>query len=139
MDERKRESMVAYLRRKMVEFGIKPADIAASLAADQERARAVRYRNAFGHSWDGNGEAPQWVIQAMSAGQSLEHFSIAEVVADELGKHQNTDWCNDPFAGTPLPPSNPETSRPLNAQIFSQREAAEPTASLEWCFLAACN
>jgi hypothetical protein len=26
---------------------------------------------------------PQWVIQAMSAGQSLEHFSIASVVADE--------------------------------------------------------
>jgi hypothetical protein len=50
MDERKRESIVAYLRRRMAEFGIEPEDIATSIAADQERLRAVRFRDASGNT-----------------------------------------------------------------------------------------
>jgi len=33
MDERKRDSMIAYLRHRMEERGIKPEDLAAVLAA----------------------------------------------------------------------------------------------------------
>jgi DNA-binding protein H-NS len=102
MDERKRESIVAYLRRRMAEYEITSDDIAASIAADQERARAARYRDAAGHTWDGKGVPPQWVVQATAAGQSLQHFAITE--AGE-GKSTNThamDWRNDPFAGTRL-------------------------------------
>lgn len=102
MDERKRESIVAYLRSKMAEFGIKPEDVAISIAADQERLRAVRYRDAFGHTWDGKGNAPQWVVQATSAGQSIEHFATSEKPAPENGKRTTVDWRNDPFAGTHL-------------------------------------
>jgi DNA-binding protein H-NS len=34
MDERKRESIAAYLRRRMIEFDISPEDLAASIAAE---------------------------------------------------------------------------------------------------------
>ncbi|HKT97239.1 MAG TPA: H-NS histone family protein [Paraburkholderia sp.] len=102
MDERKRESIVAYLRRRMAEFGIEPDDLASSIAADQERMRAARYRDAAGNTWDGKGNAPQWVVQATSAGQSVEHFAIAGTTEEKSGKHAGVDWRNDPFAGTRL-------------------------------------
>ncbi|MFD1561823.1 H-NS family nucleoid-associated regulatory protein [Paraburkholderia silviterrae] len=108
MDERKRESIVAYLRRRMAEFEIEPEDIAASIAADQEQLRAARYRDAIGNTWDGKGDAPQWVIQATSAGQSLEHFAIGGTTAQEPVKRNSVDWRNDPFAGTKLATIKPE-------------------------------
>ena len=102
MDERKRESIVAYLRRRMAEFGIDPDDLAESIARDQRRQGEARYRNAAGETWDGKNEVPQWLQQAISAGQSLEHFAVNEV-ADQLPtKHSGVDWRNDPFAGTRL-------------------------------------
>lgn len=102
MDERKRESIVAYLLRRMAEFGINPEDIATSIAADQERLRAVRFRDASGNTWDGKGAPPQWVVQAISAGQSLEHFAIDGASNRDSGKLTGANWRNDPFAGTRL-------------------------------------
>ncbi|MFX1767751.1 H-NS family nucleoid-associated regulatory protein [Paraburkholderia sp. A1RI-2L] len=102
MDERKRESIVAYLRRRMAEFEIQPEDIASSIAADQERLRAVRFRDASGNTWDGKGAPPQWVVQAISAGQSLEHFAIDGASNRDAGGRTGADWRNDPFAGTRL-------------------------------------
>ena len=102
MDERKRESIVAYLRRRMAEFGIEPEDIATSIAADQARLREVRFRDASGNTWDGKGTPPQWVVQATSAGQSLDHFAIDCASTRDPGKRTGTDWRNDPFAGTRL-------------------------------------
>ncbi|CAB3801557.1 hypothetical protein LMG28688_05378 [Paraburkholderia caffeinitolerans] len=108
MDERKRDSIVAYLRRRMAELGIEPDDIAASIAADQERLRAARYRDALGHTWDGKGDAPQWVVQATSAGQSLEHFAITGTPEPASGKSTGVDWRQDPFAGSRLAKVKPE-------------------------------
>jgi DNA-binding protein H-NS len=108
MDERKRESIVAYLRRRMDEFGITPEDIANSTAADQQRQREVRYRDAFGHTWDGKGAPPQWVVQATSAGQSLEHFAIGETQPEKTDKPAGVDWRNDPFAGSRLETNHSE-------------------------------
>lgn len=102
MDERKRESIVAYLRRRMAEFEIEPEDIAASIAADHERLRAVRFRDASGNTWDGKGTPPQWAVQATSAGQSLEHFTTDSTSTRDPGKRTGADWRNDPFAGTRL-------------------------------------
>jgi len=111
MDERKRDSIVAYLRRRMAELGIEPGDVAASIAADQERLRAVRYRDATGHTWDGKGDAPQWIVQATSAGQSLEHFAIDEPREQlQPSKRPVVDWRLDPFAGTRLATMNPSSS-----------------------------
>jgi class 3 adenylate cyclase len=44
--------IVAYLRRRMDEFGITVDDLAALMAADTPAA--ARYRNAHGDAWDGN-------------------------------------------------------------------------------------
>jgi DNA-binding protein H-NS len=104
MDERKRDSMIAYLRRRMAQVGIKVGDLAAALAEERKRVKATRYSNAFGDTWDGQGEMPQWLKQATSAGQSLEHFvakkkKTAPIVSSE---RPAVDWSRDPFAGTRL-------------------------------------
>lgn len=102
MDERKRDSMIAYLRHRMDEFGIKPEDLAAALASESMAKKAERYRSATGDSWDGKGDMPQWLKQAISAGQTLEHFELSEKSAPPPPPKKQVDWSNDPFAGTPL-------------------------------------
>jgi len=61
VDQRKRDSMVAYLRRRMAEFGIGVGDVAAAIAQDQIRQKSERYRSATGQTWSGDGEMPQWI------------------------------------------------------------------------------
>ncbi|MDQ7981588.1 H-NS family nucleoid-associated regulatory protein [Paraburkholderia sp. SARCC-3016] len=104
MDERKRESMIAYLRRRMAKVGMKAADLAAALKEEQLRQKSVRYRNAFGDTWDGKGGMPQWLQQATSAGQSLQHFAVigSEKPAATAQRRTGVDWSKDPFAGTRL-------------------------------------
>ena len=102
MDERKRESMIAYLRRRMAKVGMKAADIAAALKEDQLRQNSVRYRNAFGDTWDGKGGMPQWLQQATSAGQSLQHFAVVGSEKPAAQRRPVVDWSKDPFAGTRL-------------------------------------
>jgi DNA-binding protein H-NS len=102
MDERKRDSMIAYLRHRMEEFGIEPEDLAAVLAAEPAAQKAERYRSATGDSWDGQGEMPQWLKQAISAGQSIDHFELSSTPAPVSQPKKHVDWTNDPFAGSPL-------------------------------------
>nr|WP_091996746.1 H-NS histone family protein [Paraburkholderia lycopersici] len=112
MDERKRDSIVAYLQRRMAEFDITPEAIAASIAEDQRRLNAVKYRDAAGNSWDGHGAAPQWVVKATSAGQSLEHFVVEVSRQQDAPKRSNVDWNQDPFAGSRL-----ATSKVVHADV----------------------
>ncbi len=112
MDERKRDSIVAYLQRRMAEFDITPEAIAASIANDQRRRDAVRYRDASGNSWDGLGVAPQWVVSATSAGQSVEHFAVPRAGELPATKRAGVDWRDDPFAGSRL-----STVRPAHHQV----------------------
>src|SRR5215469_11870693 len=108
MDERKRDSMVAYLRRRMDEVGIEPDDLAAAIAEDQIRQKAARYRSATGQTWSGDGEMPQWLKQAISAGHSLEHFAVDGPPSQrEAATRRKTDWREDPFAGTRLATIHP--------------------------------
>lgn len=86
----------------MAEFGIKPEDIANSIAADHERSQTARYRDAFGRTWDGKGAAPQWVLQATNAGQTLEHFAVSKTQEPGSNKRARVDWRDDPFAETKL-------------------------------------
>ena len=111
MDERKRESMVAYLRRRMVEFGIESDDVANSIAQDEQRQNADRYHNADGQTWDGRGEVPQWLTQATSAGQSPEHFAAGDVARSVHGRRAPEDRREDPFAGTRLATSHGSRGR----------------------------
>jgi DNA-binding protein H-NS len=102
MDEQKRQSMIAYLRRKMTKVGIKVADLAAAIAEDRARQKSARYRSAFGDTWDGKGDMPQWLKQATSAGQSTAHFAIEKSSASAGRLRPMVDWSRDPFAGTRL-------------------------------------
>ncbi|CAB3785552.1 H-NS histone family protein [Paraburkholderia fynbosensis] len=106
MDERKRDSMIAYLRHRMEEFGIKPEDLAAVLASEPSVQKTERYRSATGDSWDGQGDMPQWLKQAISAGQSIDHFELTAKPATAPQPKKHVDWKNDPFAGSPLARSN---------------------------------
>ena len=102
MDERKRDSMIAYLRRRMAQVGIKVADLAAALADDRSKEKSVRFRSAFGDTWDGKGAMPPWLKQATSAGQSLEHFAVTDTPKKAKRERPTVDWRQDPFAGTRL-------------------------------------
>lgn len=102
MDEQKRQSMIAYLRRKMAKVGIKVGDVAAAIAEERARQKSARYRSALGHTWDGKGEMPQWLKQATSAGQSLGHFAVGKSPTLPSRARAAIDWSRDPFAGTRL-------------------------------------
>lgn len=102
MDERKRDSIVAYLRRRMEEFGIKPDDLASAIARDQVTQSAARYRSATGDTWNGEGDMPQWLNQAISAGQAIDHFEVSSKQEASPKKQGKVDWHDDPFAGSPL-------------------------------------
>jgi DNA-binding protein H-NS len=104
MDERKRDSMIAYLRHRMEDVGISPDDLATALAAVPE---AERYRSANGDSWSGEGAMPQWLKQAISAGQSIGHFELSSEAVVRPPSHAGADWTNDPFAGSPLARMSP--------------------------------
>jgi DNA-binding protein H-NS len=102
MDERKRDSIVAYLRRRMAEFGIELDDVAAAIAQDQIQHKSAKYRSATGETWSGEGEMPQWLKQAISAGQSVEHFGVGGAAQSAPAAGPKVDWRQDPFAGSRL-------------------------------------
>jgi DNA-binding protein H-NS len=102
MDERKRDSMIAYLRHRMDDFGISPDDLASLLATELAGPDIARYRSAGGDTWSGEGEMPQWLKQATSAGQSIGHFEVSSGTIGKSATQTDVDWANDPFAGSPL-------------------------------------
>lgn len=102
MDERKRDSIIAYLRHRMEEFGIEPGDLALALASDQRIQMNARYKSATGDAWSGEGEMPQWLKQAVSAGQSLDHFERPSQREAPTANEHSGNWHNDPFAGSRL-------------------------------------
>ncbi|SAL23040.1 H-NS histone family protein [Caballeronia sordidicola] len=104
MDERKRDSIIAYLRSRMAEFGISETALAEALAEAQasvtpppltkssnapkralpsmpqmpENANGATpvFRNASGDTWDGEGEMPEWLKRAVHAGQDIEFYRV---------------------------------------------------------------
>ncbi|OUL79815.1 histone family protein nucleoid-structuring protein H-NS [Paraburkholderia hospita] len=76
--------------------------MASAIAGDQVRQKAARYQNATGDTWTGDGEMPQWLKQAISAGQRLEHFEMVSASPMQDSQRKTTDWRDDPFAGSPL-------------------------------------
>jgi DNA-binding protein H-NS len=104
VDERKRDSIIAYLRSRMAEFGISETAVAEALAEAQasvipppltksssapkralpsmpqmpENANGTTpvFRNASGDTWDGEGEMPEWLKRAVHAGQDIEFYRV---------------------------------------------------------------
>ncbi len=58
----------------MDEFGITVDALQRSLAEDEQSACAIRYQDAMGHVWDGQGDLPEWLRRAVASGQSIDFF-----------------------------------------------------------------
>jgi DNA-binding protein H-NS len=74
LDGNARERLVVWIRRRMDEYGITLEALAAAMAADAAATKAIRYRDAYGNTWDGEGDKPDWLARAIHAGQSIDHF-----------------------------------------------------------------
>jgi DNA-binding protein H-NS len=68
------ERLIAWIRRRMGEYSITMEALADSLEADANAVQAVLYRDAYGNTWDGHGDKPDWLARAIYAGQSIDHF-----------------------------------------------------------------
>ncbi|HEY1610213.1 MAG TPA: H-NS histone family protein [Paraburkholderia sp.] len=71
LDGEARERLILWIRRRMEEYGITLDDLAESIA---ESEKQPMYRDAFGNTWDGQGDVPQWLTRYVHAGQDIEHF-----------------------------------------------------------------
>ncbi|KMZ13658.1 hypothetical protein BHUM_02354c [Candidatus Burkholderia humilis] len=106
MDERKRDSIIAYLRARMTEFGITERALAEApvvvaspptftktngVHAAQKPKQAMPqlpdlahsahggesiFRNASGDTWDGCGDMPEWLKRAVHAGQDIDFYRV---------------------------------------------------------------
>ncbi|MFM0646464.1 H-NS family nucleoid-associated regulatory protein [Paraburkholderia bryophila] len=74
LDGNARERLIVWIRRRMDDYGITLEVLAESIEADANAVRAVLYRDAFGNSWDGYGDKPDWLARAIHAGQNIDHF-----------------------------------------------------------------
>jgi DNA-binding protein H-NS len=78
LDGEARERLIRWIRHRMDEFGITLAALAQSLDSDLKKQKAVSYRDAWGNTWNGRGDLPEWLQRAVAAGQSIEHFRCGE-------------------------------------------------------------
>ena len=76
-----RERLILWLRRRMQECDITMEALQHALEQDseamREAVRKIRYRDAWGNTWTGEGEQPEWLRRAVAAGQSVDHFLCA--------------------------------------------------------------
>ncbi|WP_455285622.1 H-NS family nucleoid-associated regulatory protein [Cupriavidus necator] len=75
--EIERADAIRWIRIRMCQYGVTLNDLKAAgcFAVIQ---RQVRYRNAQGQCWDGQGAMPDWLNRAVNAGQSPEFFLVEE-------------------------------------------------------------
>lgn len=76
MDEEKRQRIIAYIRHRMDEYNISLEHLAESIAEDKKKIKPILFRDAYGNTWDGEGDMPDWLKRAVHAGQSIEHFMV---------------------------------------------------------------
>jgi len=82
----------------------------AAIAEAQLKQKTARYRSATGEAWSGDGEMPQWLKQAISAAQSMEHFAVegtSPAASATIETRTKVDWSQDPFAGSRLAAAQP--------------------------------
>ncbi|MFS8980903.1 H-NS family nucleoid-associated regulatory protein [Cupriavidus necator] len=75
--ENERADAIRWIQDQMVDYGLTMEELEAAGCFDPPPPPApVRYRNAQGMSWDGQGEMPDWLRRAVNAGQSVEFFRV---------------------------------------------------------------
>lgn len=90
LQHEQKTAVIAEIRGLMAENGITLEDLQASLNSkgrhrmkvalgEFKQKRAPKYRHPeTGKTWTGLGKRPQWVHDALAAGQSLEAFAIEQ-------------------------------------------------------------
>ncbi|HKU00121.1 MAG TPA: H-NS family nucleoid-associated regulatory protein [Paraburkholderia sp.] len=71
LDGEARERLIMWIKRRMEEYGITLEDLELSIA---ESERQPMYRDAYGNTWNGEGDMPSWLLRYKHAGQDIEHF-----------------------------------------------------------------
>ncbi|WP_233874664.1 H-NS family nucleoid-associated regulatory protein [Paraburkholderia adhaesiva] len=89
-DGEARERLIAWLRRRMAEFGITPEALADSIQYDLDHAPV--YRDAFGNEWNGSGAMPNWLRAARDAGVNPEFFRIAQTPTMQSQQPPDCEW-----------------------------------------------
>nr|WP_211958772.1 H-NS family nucleoid-associated regulatory protein [Cupriavidus numazuensis] len=80
---RERAAAILWVRSQMAKHGIAEDDLVAAgcfvatSPTTSRQAHPIRFRDAQGHTWDGQGDRPEWLQRAVNAGQSADHFRIA--------------------------------------------------------------
>ncbi|TCG06850.1 DNA-binding protein [Paraburkholderia steynii] len=69
-----RERLIVWLKRRMQKCNITLEALQHALQQDIDEAKRIRYRDAWGNTWTGDGEHPEWLRRAVAAGQSIDHF-----------------------------------------------------------------
>ena len=75
---------IAEIKRKIELYGLTAADLGLAKPAGPGSAgrtkaakAAVKYRGPEGQTWSGGrGRKPQWVVEALQQGRSLEEFAV---------------------------------------------------------------
>lgn len=76
-----RADAIAKVKALMAEYGLTAADLAgrgpATPKAEGAKKVAAKYRDpSTGQTWTGRGLKPKWLQAALSAGKSLDDFTI---------------------------------------------------------------
>ncbi|MDF3831535.1 H-NS family nucleoid-associated regulatory protein [Cupriavidus basilensis] len=80
--EIERTAATVWIRVQMARHGLTLTELQAASSFPEKAPPpapepARTYRNTEGQKWDGQGEMPAWLQQAINAGQSAEHFRVA--------------------------------------------------------------
>ncbi|ENZ77786.1 MAG: H-NS family nucleoid-associated regulatory protein [Pseudomonadota bacterium] len=75
---RQRAEAILWVRTQIAVYGLTYAELKAAgcFQVAPPRERPVRYRNAQGQAWDGQGKMPDWLQRAVHAGQSVDFFRV---------------------------------------------------------------
>ncbi len=67
-----------WIRTQIAVYGLTYAELEAAgcFHSIAPRELPVRYRNAQGQAWDGQGKMPDWLQRAVHAGQSVDFFRV---------------------------------------------------------------
>lgn len=84
MREQEIAEAIADIKKKIELYGLTAADLGLAkpaggpgLSRSKPAKSVVKYRGPNGEAWSGGrGRKPQWVVQALKDGRSLEEFAV---------------------------------------------------------------
>jgi len=122
--------VIARIRRDIVKFGLTAEQLFASTGGvkkgstkprtkTNKGAKPPKYADGAGNTWGGMGKRPEWLRQAIAAGQALEDFLITKATAPTGSKARSPKSVAKKTKASPAAGSNPAAKK---------RAAAKPAA-----------